>query len=81
MITVNKQKLEELLKDFAGENLTEKLRAYCEQKATGDPETSPKFDKVVTSHSGIIAWVYGENPALAKDLEGLKWKPLESQKG
>jgi hypothetical protein len=80
MIIVNKQKLEELLKDFAGANLTEKLRAYCDQQATGSPDTSPSFDKVITSQSGVIAWVHGENPALAKQLEGLKWKPLEAQK-
>ncbi|OGW13832.1 MAG: hypothetical protein A3G93_02115 [Nitrospinae bacterium RIFCSPLOWO2_12_FULL_45_22] len=80
MLIINKQKLEDLLKDFNGASFTEKLRVYCDKQATGSPETSPNFDKVITSHSGLIAWVHGENPALAKQLEGLRWKPLEAKK-
>lgn len=80
MLIINKQKLEELLKDLNGASLTEKLRVYCDKQATGNPETSPNFDKVITSHSGLIVWVHGENPVLAKLLDGLKWKPLEVQK-
>jgi hypothetical protein len=80
MLIINKQKLEELLKEFDGADLTEKLRGYCDKQATGNPDTSPDFSKVISSHSGLISWVHGENPVLTKQLEGLRWKPLEAKK-
>lgn len=79
MLIINQQRLKDFLKDMEGGSLTEKLRVYCDRQATSNPETSPNFDKVIASHSGLIAWVHGENPPLAKLLEGLKWKPLEAQ--
>lgn len=78
MITLNKEKLEAFLKDYPGESIKEKLQAFCQQhSSSGDPATSPNFEKIQIASSGLIAWVHGENPTLRDKLAGLEWKPLQ----
>ena len=77
MITLSKEKLEAFLKDYPGESIKEKLQDFCQKQAsTGDPNTSPNFEKIQIASSGLIAWVHGENPTLRDKLSGLEWKPL-----
>ena len=65
MRILNRQKLDDLLVDCEGANLSEKLRDFCHRKSSEDPAASPAFEKLIVSSSGLVAWVYGENPDLA----------------
>lgn len=77
MIILSKEKLEAFLSNCAGDSLKEKLADFCQKQSTGDPNTSPRFEKVQVSSSGLITWVHGENQPLAEKLRGLEWQPLK----
>lgn len=68
MRILNRQKLEELLADCEGANLSEKLRDFCNRNSSRDPAASPSFDKLILASSGLIGWIYGENQILVNLL-------------
>lgn len=72
MRILNRQKLDDLLVDCEGANLLEKLRDFCRRNSSQDPAASPAFEKLIVSSSGMVAWVYGENPALADLLRDVQ---------
>jgi hypothetical protein len=76
MITLNKEKLDTFLGDYSGESIKEKLQAFCQKQSTGDPATSPNFEKIQVASSNLIVWIHGETPALKEKLAGMEWKPL-----
>lgn len=77
MIILSKEKLEGFLTGYAGDSLKDRLADFCQKHSTGDPNTSPHFEKVQVSSSGLITWVHGENLSLVEKLRGLEWQPLK----
>lgn len=77
MIILSKEKLEVFLTGYAGDSLKDRLADFCQKQSTGDANTTPRFEKIQVSSSGLITWVHGENQALVERLRGLEWQPLK----